>query len=283
MNFPFPGMDPYLEHHTLWPGVHNRLIVALANQIQPRLLPRYLASIEQRVFVEQPPREVIPDIHIRRQPTVAPPVAPSADLDTPVVLTVDDVEVQESYIQILDRYAQMRVVTVIEVVSPSNKRSRNGRRSYLQKQRETLAGERHLVEIDLLRRGRHVLSVPRWRADDLGEYDYLVCVSRWPERRRYELYPRQVRDRLPRVPVPLAAPDADISMDVQAAVEQVHREGCYALMLHYDRPCEPALPAADQQWASQCITTFKAARPDLFPVGGSTNGAAGDTPAAPPA
>ena len=168
MNYPFPGMDPYLEHRILWPGVHNRLIVALANQIQPRILPRYLASIEQRVFVEGPDREVIPDIHVRRRPGDPPPLSPSPSVDSPVVLAVNDLEVHESYIQILDRHAQMRVVTVIEVVSPSNKQSRNGRRSYLAKQRETLDSDQHLVEIDLLRRGRHVLSVPSWRAADLA-------------------------------------------------------------------------------------------------------------------
>jgi hypothetical protein len=275
MNFPFPGMDTYLEHRTLWPGVHNRLIVALANQIQPRLLPRYIASIEQRVFVEQPPREVIPDIHIRRQPTPAPLAPGTATVDAPVILTVDPVEVRESYIQILDRYAQMRVVTVIEVVSPSNKSSRSGRRSYLAKQRETLAGERHLVEIDLLRRGRHVLSVPRWRAGDLGDYDYLMCVNRWPDRHRYELHARRLRERLPRVGVPLVAPDPDVSLDVQAALEQVYQEGSYALVLHYDQPCQPPLTADDQQWATQRIAAFKSARPDLFPPPPSGNGASG--------
>lgn len=252
MHYPFPGMDPYLEHRALWPGVHNRLIVALANQIQPRLLPRYLASIEQRVFVEGPDREIIPGA--------------VAVADAPVVLEVTTVEVRESYIHVLNRYAGMKVVTVIEVVSPSNKRSRKGRRPYRQKQRETLAGDRHLVEIDLLRDGPHVLSVPSWRAADLGESDYLVCVNRWPRREKYELYARRLRERLPRVGVPLVAPDADVMMDVQAAVEQVYAEGGYGLMLRYDRPCEPALAAEDQAWAGERVGAYRAARPDLFPT-----------------
>lgn len=275
MQYPFPGMDPYLEHRNLWPGAHNRLIVSLANQIQPRLLPRYIASIEQRVFVEGPDREIIPDIRVRRpRPDPAPPPAGAASpADSPVILTVDEVEVKESYIQVLDRYAQMRVVAVIEVVSPSNKRSRKGRRSYRQKQRETLAGDRHLVEIDLLRSGPHVLSVPSWRATDLGGYDYLACVSRSPDRTKYELYPRRLRDRLPRVRVPLVEPDADVVMDVQAAVEQIYQEGGYALMLRYQEPCEPPLSAEDQQWANERIAAFQAARPDLFSRP-TTNGAA---------
>jgi len=38
MSMIFPGMDPYLENPQLWPGVHTRLIVYLADQLQ-LLLP----------------------------------------------------------------------------------------------------------------------------------------------------------------------------------------------------------------------------------------------------
>ena len=65
MNVPFPGMDPYLEHPVLWESVHARLIPALANQLQPRLDPRYVASIEERIFVEGPQRR-IPDVWIQK-------------------------------------------------------------------------------------------------------------------------------------------------------------------------------------------------------------------------
>ena len=47
---PFPGMDPYLEQHSLWPGVHNRLIVQIADDIAPRLRPRYYVAIEERIY-----------------------------------------------------------------------------------------------------------------------------------------------------------------------------------------------------------------------------------------
>src|SRR5436305_396243 len=102
MNFPFPGMDPYLEHRTLWPGVPNRLIVAIANQLQPRLLPRYLTSIEERVFVEGTRREVIPEVQVRQlTPVGRPAPAPSPAADTPVVVTVTGTEVREAYLNIL--------------------------------------------------------------------------------------------------------------------------------------------------------------------------------------
>jgi hypothetical protein len=258
-------MDPYLEHRSLWPGVHNRLMVAIANQLQPRLVPRYLASIEERVYVESTQREVIPDVQIRQlQPIPGPAPAPSPAADAPVVVTVEGTEVHEAYLQILDRYADLRVVTVVEVVSPTNKSNRNGRRAYRAKQRETLAAQQHLVEIDLLRRGRHILAVPLEQTRELGAYCYLVSVNRWPARKKYELYPRQLRDRLPRIRVPLVSPDPDVTLDIQAALEQVYMDGAFYLRLRYQEPCVPSLSVADQVWAQQCWAAFQAARPDLF-------------------
>jgi hypothetical protein len=62
----FPGMDPYLENSGVWPGMHSRLIVYLADQLQPQLRPRYVAAIEERVFVEGPERQFVPDLAVRR-------------------------------------------------------------------------------------------------------------------------------------------------------------------------------------------------------------------------
>jgi len=267
VNTPFPGMDPYLEHPALWPGLHNRLIITMANQLQPHLLPRYIASIEQRVFVEGPNRETIPDVLVRKlQPSAAATTATQADAVAPVLLVVDPVEVHEAYIEILDRYAGMKVVTIIELVSPSNKKRGAGRRLYRVKQRETLAGRRNLVEIDLLRRGRHVLSVPRWRAQDLVPYDYLACVNRFPDRHQFESYPCRLRQRLPRIYVPLEAPDADVTLDIQAALEQAYQDASYALLLRYGEPCKPPLDAADQQWANERLAAYRVAHPELFPA-----------------
>lgn len=54
MPTPFPGMDPYLEHHTLWPNVHSRLVIALADDLAPRLRPRYCVAVEERTILSGP-------------------------------------------------------------------------------------------------------------------------------------------------------------------------------------------------------------------------------------
>ncbi|MBE9141511.1 DUF4058 family protein [Nodosilinea sp. LEGE 07088] len=50
MPSPFPEMNPYLENPELWPEVHSRLIVAIADALNPQLMPKYRAAIDQRVY-----------------------------------------------------------------------------------------------------------------------------------------------------------------------------------------------------------------------------------------
>ena len=167
MNYPFPGMDPYLEHPVLWESVHAHLIVAIANQLQPRLDPRYIASIEERVFIEGPQRR-IPDVWIQRvhQESERTPLV-EGESDTAVIVEVENLELHERRVEILDSYNGLRLVCLIEAVSPTNKAAGPGRESYRAKQKETLGRECHLVEIDLLRQGRHVVAVPEWRVKPL--------------------------------------------------------------------------------------------------------------------
>lgn len=246
MNAPFPGMDPYLEHPVLWESIHARLIPAIANQLQPRLDPRYVASIEERVFVEGLQQHI-------------------SGTATAVVLEVNDLEIHQKRIEILDLNNNMKLVAVIEVVSPTNKTPGPGRESYLDKQREILARDCHLIEIDLLRRGGHVLSIPDWRAQELQPYEYLICVSRWPERNRYHLYSRRLRERLPRIKVPLTEADPDVTLDLQSALEQVYVEGRYLRRIRYEEPCIPPLSAVDQTWANERWAAYQSAHAELFP------------------
>jgi hypothetical protein len=251
LHTPFPGMDPYLEHPSIWEGVHARLIVAFANQLQPQLDPRYIATIEERVFIEGP-QQRIPDVWIQKSTDdVQSPARSAPDVDTAVVIEVEDLEIHQTRIEIRDAYNDMKLVTLIELLSPTNKRPGPGRESYLAKQREILAGDGHLVEIDLLRVGERALCVPSWRLQEFEPFDYVACVNRWPKRNRYEVYACRLEQRLPRIAIPLADPDPDVRLDVQATLDQVYSDGRYRLRLRYDEPCEPPLDKARQQWAKQ--------------------------------
>ncbi len=234
--------------------------MTIANQLQPKLDPRYIASIEERVFIEGPQRRV-PDVWIQKAPDadLAPSLTGSGS-DTAVIVEVEDLEIHETRVEILDAYNAMKLVAMIEVVSPTNKAGGPGRASYEAKQREALATECHLIEIDLLHAGRHVVCVPEWRVALLKPFDLLCCVSRWPQRNRFELYPRRLKERLPRLGIPLADGDPDVTLDLQSALEQVHVEGRYGRRVRYDLPCEPPLAPDDQAWAAECIAAFRADR-----------------------
>lgn len=262
----FPGMDPYLEDPFLWPGVHASLIVYIRDQLQPLLRPRYVAAIEERVFFEGPDHLLGPDVRVQRgQPTSPLPAGTAtAEASLPILVEAPDLDIHESYITILDRRSGQQVVTVLEVVSPTNKYAGPGRDSYIAKQQEVRSSSSHLVEMDLLRTGPHVLAVPERYARRQGPYHYLasVCRARSP-RYVFELYPWPLQDRIPLIGIPLAEGDPDVALDLQTVLAQAYEMGAYGDRLNYDAPCVPPLSPEDQEWANQLIRQAKeqAAKP----------------------
>ncbi len=112
---------------------------------------------------------------------------------------------------------------------------------YRKKQQEVLHSGVHLVEIDLLRTGNHVLAIPEWAVREKGPYDYLVSINRATGRRtEYEFFARRLRDRLPKIPVPLAENDREVPLDIRAALEKAYETGA----LHRPHRLPRALPAA---------------------------------------
>ncbi len=255
----FPGMDPYLEDPQIWPGFHQRLIVYTADYLQVKLAPRYIAAVEERVFIEGPDREIIPDVWLRQtRPVQEDQAVALADEEGPIVVRVPGLEIHESFLTILDRHSGQRVVTVIEVVSPTNKFPGEGRKSYLAKQTEIRKSDTHLVEIDLLRTGHHVLAVAEWAARGKMPYDYLACVNRAQARREeFDLYPCRLPQRLPKVHIPLAEKDPDVLLDLQAVVTQTYEAGHYKERINYEAPCRPPLAPDKEAWANQLIREIR--------------------------
>ena len=264
----FPGMDPYLESPELWMGVHTSLIVYIRDQLRPGLSPRYVAAIEERVYVEEPPRKIRPDVEIlrartrQRQPSSHAVATLAADAAVRVRAARE--EVHEPYLNILDLKNNKQIVAVLEVLSPTNKYAGPGRDSYLAKQRDVLASDAHLVEVDLLRHGPYVLAAPEVEVQSVLPYDYLVsvCPADEPSRVEFDLYPRTLRQSLPRVAIPLADDDAPVVLDLQAAMAKVHEAGSYGDRIRYDQPCVPRLPRSDQAWADALVEAALGGRSD---------------------
>jgi hypothetical protein len=130
---PFPGMDPYLEHPALWPGLHNGLIAALQLSLAPQLRPRYYVAIEERLYITEPDQRVFvgrPDLAVISQPVpeTALKPTPSASSVFTVQVPVPD-EVRETYLEVRETRTDY-VLTVLEVISPTNKRPGRGRQLY---------------------------------------------------------------------------------------------------------------------------------------------------------
>ena len=143
---------------------------------------------------------------------------------------------------------------MIELVGPTNKYAGSGRLSYVTKQTEVRQSTAHLVEIDFLRTGPHVVAVPEWEVRAHGPCDYLVCVNQAVGLRdRFQLYPRRLRERLERIRLPLAAPDLDIVLDIQAVLAHTYEAGGYTERLNYAIPCVPPRSPEDQTWADALI------------------------------
>ena len=261
----FPGMDPYLESPAIFPGIHGPMVTYLRDQIAPRIRPRYAASVGERVYVESASgwqdHAIIPDVWVRQTKGRSDQdggvaVAELPEVDEPIVMEALDLEIRQPFIEILDRESNMRVVTIIELVSPSNKYAGVGRDSYVTKQREVLCSDTHLVEIDLLRRGPHVAAVAESSTAGRYDYDYLVCVHR-AHTRRFEVYPRSIRQALPCIRIPLAGNDPDVGLDIRAALEQAYDAGSYGQRIDYSQPCQPPLSADNQAWVGQLVEQAK--------------------------
>ena len=128
-----------------------------------------------------------------------------------------------------------------------------GRDSYVQKQREVRQSDTHLVEIDLLRGGHHVVAAPAAWLPKLGTFDYLVSVQRAHRRGRFEVYRRMLRQPLSVINIPLAGEDPDVQLKLQETIAQVYDAGSYIDRIDYSQPCFPPLADEDQAWANERI------------------------------
>jgi len=242
MKSPFPGMDPYLEKH--WPDVHGS-VVAMARGALNEMLPEDLiARSEERLEIESPDWETLhvirPDVRVYG-PSTDLPSSGQAVLDVPIELIVDAAPIKQRFIRILQADDE-RLLTVIELISPSNKRGQ-GLEKYLQNRSELLEAGVNVVEVDLVRRGNwsallrpHVCPL-----DAITTYRTTVRYPHDGSRQRVSLYPMPLDRPLPPVAIPLRPSDAPVNLDLQPLIESVYVSGRYGRTIDYSRPCDPPL------------------------------------------
>ncbi len=258
MRSPFPGIDPYLEQY--WGDVHHRMITYSCDSIQKQLPGDLLARVDERVFVEPAegrPRNIVPDVRVverGRRGSQGLRTGNGIAVAEPLVVHLEpDEPVRQGYIEIIDLKSGRRVVTVIEVLSPSNKKPGPGRDLYIKKQEELREGQVSLVEIDLLRAGSRILSLPFDRIPEGHHSPYAACARRGWLPFRIEFYRLPLRERLPAIAIPLRHDDLDVPLDLQSVLDQCYEAGRYGDDVDYREEPDPPLEPDDARWAEALL------------------------------
>jgi hypothetical protein len=247
---PFPGMNPYLEQEDVWHDFHERFMPAAAEMLLPQVRPNYIIKLDEHAYIHELPADQRrlagrPDVSVvqarSNRPTGSPQASAAAPIYGELPLAVD-VE-RHAFVEIRDRQTR-EVVTVLELLSPSNKRPGADREAYLAKRLEFLRSPAHFVEIDLLRGG------PRLPVEGLPPCDYCAIVSRSDERPRVGIWPFRLADPLPRIPVPLRHPDPDAVLDLRSLLDRVYDAAGYEDYIYSGAP-QPPLNDPDSRWAAQ--------------------------------
>jgi hypothetical protein len=250
---PFPGMNPYLEHPELWHQVHNRLIVGIADAIAEQVAPKYFVSIEQRIYqsFEDPQSLVgIADVGIKRDIWTGNSPNPStgavSTLAKPQRVQVEmPWEVKERYLEVRE-VATKELITVIEVLSPTNKRS-EGRSLYETKRIKILTSMTNLVEIDLLRSGKPMM------VQGAPPSQYRILVSRSSDRPNADLFAFDLQEEIPDFPVPLRGEMPEPIVSLQAILNETYQRGRLDLLIDYTIDPIPGLNADDRQWMQEIL------------------------------
>jgi hypothetical protein len=105
MPSPFPGMDPYLEAPDVWADFQDRFAGQISAELNRALPAPHYARLEMR-----------PEVGIVEEETV------------------HSEPIRHAFVEIRDPSRRHKLITLIEIASPSNKRPGMDRRAYVQKQ-----------------------------------------------------------------------------------------------------------------------------------------------------
>jgi hypothetical protein len=263
MGSPIPGMDPYIEELGLWEDFHHDLISEIKSSLANRLPERYVIRAGERSYValavddSDEQLSFLPDVAVttrggagrptRKPKTSASAAAVPSESGPLMMRALVKAEYREAFLEIRQADSEHKLITGIEVLSPSNKRpDTKGWRLYNRKRLTFLSGYANLVEIDLLRRGRRMPMASAW-----PNSPYYLLVCRKKQALRCSVWPAYFTAPLPPITIPLARPDVDISLDIQPFVAAIYARSRYERDIDYRRPISPPLTTAEAAWLQE--------------------------------
>ena len=254
MPSPFPGMNPHIEQDAFWQDFLLEFLPAIRGRLVAQVRPKYIVMLDEHIYVQEhapEPRRLVgrADVSLAVPPRPRDEEAVGVEiLEAPVQVQIPAQEVRRvPFLEVRDRLGR-ELITVVELLSPTNKRGGADREQYVAKREQLLKTAAHFVEIDLLRGGRPMPLERRPRCD------YSILVSRAEARPRAGFWPIRLRQRLPIIPIPLRAGDPDARIDLQEILHHVYDATGYEDFIYASRPV-PTLSSRDAAWARAFVST----------------------------
>jgi hypothetical protein len=267
MKSPFPGMDPFIEGCGLWGDFHDDLISEIKRSLATTAPERYVVRTGERSYLvlveanESLHHAFLPDVAVK-----APKGRKRASSNGGVLVAEPKVAVEpvtmcafiqeehkESFVEIYEADANQRLVTSIEVLSPSNKRPGTpGWDLYQRKRQSLMTGGVNLIEIDLLRGGERMPMVDPW-----PDSAYTLLLSRANDCGYCKVWPAGSLTPLPVIPVPLLKPDPDLSLKLQPMIEAIYERSRYGRTIDYARKLDAPLHSGESAWLKKHVRAKK--------------------------
>jgi len=253
-------MDPYIEQPSVWIDFHNDLASEIRAHLNAHIRPAYFARLTPYVTYE------VIEVAQTKLYNIRPDVGVMQRRDLPIaggvaVLEPDEVASVESAVELgtevellsveIRRAGNEQLVTAIEILSPVNKQPGHAAYTdYLRKRQDLHNSTVHLIEIDLLRGGKRP---PLLRPVPIAPY--YITLGRADQRPTVTVWPIPLQARLPRLPVPLRAPDPDVILPLNEIVATVYERGGYDAQLDYRQPVPPpALTDDEAAWVANVLS-----------------------------
>jgi hypothetical protein len=251
-------MDPYIEATGLWEDFHSHLIEKIGEKLADMAPERYLVRTGERsyvVLIESEGKKsypFLPDVsgsaprgrkRATRKKGGTALAEPAGDSEPITLRPFIQEEHRETFVEIYEANPGQRLVTCVEVLSPSNKRpGTEGWELYQRKRQSLLLGDVSLVEIDLLRSGVRMPMLDPW-----PDSPCTLLVAR-AKAQLCRVWRAHYLRPLPAIPVPLAKPDHDVPLELQPMVDEIYRRFRYERSIDYRKPLNPPLDSAGALW-----------------------------------
>ena len=248
MPSPFPGMNPYLEQRDVWRDFHGSFLGRLRAALNPLVLPRFVVTIEESLYIDptgdDPELFGVADAAVRSEGD-GPEGGAVAVLPAPVTARIPRAPRRRRRLAVVDA-RNRTLVTVIELLSPSNKDRGPDRDQYARKRIEVILNGANLVEIDLLRGG------PPLPIRGVPPHEYHVLVGRRAEWPNVGVWPIRLHEPLPSIPIPLTTGVPEPRVDLQAVLHTTYDEGGYEQYIYRGAPAPP-LDSDAAEWAREFL------------------------------